>query len=260
MYKSIGVFDSGMGGISTLVELKKVLPNENFIYFGDSQNAPYGVKTSEQILDLSLNVAEKLIEKDIKAIVIACNTATSIAANSLREKYKDIDIIGVEPAVKVGVDSGAKNILVMATEATLREKKFNELSNSFKDKANIIKLPCPELVKIAENGLLSNEDLCRNQIHEYLKDYLDKDIDAIVLGCTHFLFYKKYIKEFVNENCLIVDGNLGAAKFLKKKLSDRNMLNPSNQVGTVEFINSQIKKDLEVDKLALSKEIFNMFY
>lgn len=260
MHRSIGVFDSGMGGISTLIELKKMLPNENFIYYGDSQNAPYGVKTSEQILELSLNVAEKLVQQNVKAIVIACNTATSVAVKELRAKYKDIEIIGVEPAVKVGVDSGARNILVMATEATLREKKFNKLAESYKEKANIIKLPCPELVKIAENGLLSNEDICRNQIKEYLIDFKDKNIDAIVLGCTHFLFYKKYIEEMVSSDCIIIDGNVGTARHLRNQLSKKKLLNPSSNLGNVEFINSQIKNKSEVDKLALSKEIYNMFY
>lgn len=249
-----------MGGISTLIELKKILPNENFIYYGDSENAPYGVKSSEDILKLSLNVAEKLIERNVKAIVIACNTATSVAVKALRKKYSDIPIIGVEPALKLGVDAGAKNILVMATETTLREEKFNNLASNYEKDIIIHRLPCPELVKIAENGLLEDEMICRNQIAEYFKNYNKEDIDAVVLGCTHFLFYKKYIKEFVQSGCFIVDGNLGTANFLKKQLVKRNILSKSNKIGTVEFINSQIKKDNEIDKLNLSKEIYNMFY
>ena len=260
MNRSIGVFDSGMGGLSTLIELKKILPNENFIYYGDSGNAPYGTKSREEILKLSMNVAEKLVERNVKAIVIACNTATSAAAKELRKKYKDIPVIGVEPALKVAVDSGTKNILVMATVLTLKEKKFNKLANNYEKDVKIHRLPCPELVKIAENGLLEDEIICRNQIRDYLEKYNKEDIDAIVLGCTHFLFYKKYIKECISQDCIVVDGNLGTANFLKKQLSEKNLLRNRKKIGSVEFINSQIKKDGEIDKLNLSKEIYSMFY
>lgn len=260
MNRSIGVFDSGMGGLSTLIELKKVLPNENFIYYGDSGNAPYGTKSRDEILKLSIDVSEKLVNKNVKAIVIACNTATSAAAKELRKRYKNIPIIGVEPALKVSVDAGAKNILVMATELTLKERKFNELASNYEQDVNIYRLPCPELVKIAENGLLENESICKNQIAEYLENYKDKNIDSIVLGCTHFIFYKKYIEEFVKEKCCIVDGNSGTANFLKKQLIEKNLLSNRKDAGSVEFINSQIKKDSEIDKLALSKNIYKMFY
>ena len=260
MERSIGVFDSGMGGISTLIELKKMLPNENFIYYGDSENAPYGTKTSEEILELSMSVAEKLVHRNVKAIVVACNTATSIAVKSLREKYKDIIIIGVEPALKLGIDAGAKNIMVMATNATLREKKFNKLADEYAKSCNVIKMPCPELVQIAENGFLENKDICKEQIYKYFKSYRESNIDAIVLGCTHFLFYKNYIKEFVKDGCFIVDGNLGTAKHLKNQLLRRNILNTTSSIGEIEFINSQIKKTGEIDKLELSKKIYKMFY
>jgi glutamate racemase len=260
--RSIGVFDSGMGGISTLIELKKILPNENFIYYGDSENAPYGTKTNEEILKLTMNVAEKLIAQNIKAMVVACNTATSVAVKTLREKYKDLIIIGVEPALKLAIDAGAKNILVMATNTTLREKKFNELANKYSDIANVIKLPCPELVQIAENGKLNNDEICKKQIRKYLTEDMDgvSDIDAVVLGCTHFIFYKKYIKELLNSGVFIIDGNLGTANHLKKQLKDKNLLNKSDEDGAIEFGNSQIIKNDEINKLELSKEIFNTYY
>ena len=260
MERSIGVFDSGMGGVSTLIELKKILPNEHFIYYGDSGNAPYGIKTNEEILKLSMNVAEKLVQKNVKAIVIACNTATSIAVKALREKYKDLVIIGVEPALKLGVDAGAKNIMVMATNATLREKKFNQLADRYAKTCNVIKIPCPELVQIAENGLLENKDICKEQISKYFNTCKKDDIDAVVLGCTHFLFYKEYIKDFVKDGCFVVDGNLGTARHLREQLLKRNLLNQSSSSGEIEFFNSQIKKSNEIDKLELSKKIYNMFY
>ena len=259
MNRSIGVFDSGMGGLSTLIELKKVLPNENFIYYGDSENAPYGTRSVDDILNLSINVAEDLISRDIKALVIACNTATSAAAKSLREKYKDLIIIGVEPALKVGIDSGSKNMMVMATNATLSQDKFKNLSSNYIDSCNIIGVPCPELVKIAEEGLLENEDICKKQLELYFKDIDKEKLDTIVLGCTHFIFYKDYIKEIVGENCSIVDGNLGTALHLKNKLSEQGLLKKTKDIGSIEFINSQIIKENEINKLELSKKIYNMY-
>lgn len=260
MDRSIGVFDSGMGGLSTLIELKKMLPNENFIYYGDSENAPYGVKTSEEILKLSINVAEKLISQNIKALVIACNTATSVAVNELRKRYKDLIIIGVEPALKVGIDNGSKNIMVMATNATLSEKKFKNLSEKYSGSCNIISVPCPELVTIAENGLLEDENLCKKQLSAYFNNYKNQPIDTIVLGCTHFVFYKDYIKEIVGEKYSIVDGNLGTAIHLKRMLQKENLLKKAKDVGSVKFINSQIRKSEQIDKLELSKKIYHMYY
>ena len=259
MKRSIGVFDSGMGGVSTLIELKKVLPNEDFIYYGDSGNAPYGTRSNEEVLQLSLNVVEKLIEKNVKAIVIACNTATSVAVKEIRRRYKDLIVVGIEPALKVGIDMGAKNIMLMATNATLRGEKLNTLKSNYAQSCNVIGVPCPELVEIAENGLLKDANLCKEQLDEYLKNYENNSLDAIVLGCTHFLFYKEYIRELVGERCIIVDGNNGTARQLKKQLKNYNLLNSTSEMGCIEFFNSQKPNPDEINKLELSKEIFNMF-
>lgn len=258
--KYIGVFDSGMGGISTLIELQKLMPNENFYYFGDSQNAPYGPKTSQEIINLSMNVSDILYKKNIKAIVVACNTATSVAIKQLRDKYKDIPIIGVEPAVKVGVDIGGKNILVMATQTTIRETKFNKLVDKFKDSCNIYSIACPELVQIAENDLLQDDKLCKEQLQEYFNNFNMDEIDTIVLGCTHFIFYKKYIKEILGEKYLIVDGNLGTALHLRNELLKRNLLSSNTDKGEIVFMNSQIvDSNCKVLKRELSEKLFNNF-
>ena len=152
--KAIGVFDSGLGGISVLRDLKELMPNENFIYYGDSAYAPYGVKTKDEITKRCVEIIEFFIEKGVKAVVIACNTATSASANYLRKKYKDLPIIGMEPALKVATQ-GVKNnnIVVMATPLTLKEKKFEKLMNNFMGNNNVIKMPCPKLVEIVENDL-----------------------------------------------------------------------------------------------------------
>lgn len=259
--KYIGVFDSGMGGISTLIELKKIMPNENFYYFGDCQNAPYGPKTPEEILSLSLNVSDFLYKKNIKAIVVACNTATSIAIKTLRNKYKDIPIIGVEPAVKLGVDSGGQNILVMATQTTVRESKFKQLAEKFKNTSNIQAIACPELVQIVENDLLKDETLCKEQLIKYFNNFDMDKIDTIVLGCTHFIFYKKYIREIFGYKHTIVDGNLGTALHLKNELTKRNLINDNNNDGKIIFMNSQIvNENSKIRKKELSEKLFHTFY
>ena len=149
--KAIGVFDSGLGGISVLKEFVKSMPSENFIYYGDSANAPYGIKTKKEITDRCENIIEFFIKQGVKAVVIACNTATSASANILRKKYSYLPIIGMEPALKVAADGKTDNtIVVMATPLTLREEKFNNLMSRYDDENTIIKMPCPELVKIVE--------------------------------------------------------------------------------------------------------------
>ena len=169
--KSIGVFDSGLGGISVLKELREAMPSEKFIYYGDSANAPYGIKTKEEITERCEKIIEFFLKEGVKAIVIACNTATSAAANVLREKYSNLPIIGMEPALKVAADGKIDNtIVVMATPLTLREEKFNNLMSQYDDDNIVIKMPCPELVNIVENDLLDDKEVVEKQIKDYYKD------------------------------------------------------------------------------------------
>ena len=145
---AIGVFDSGVGGISVLRELVAQMPNENYIFFGDSKNAPYGTKTLEEVQKLTCADAEYLLSRGVKALVVACNTATSAAIRILREKYADMPVIGIEPALKPAVHAGGHpRVLVMATPMTLREEKFHALMQRFESDAEILRLPCPGLVE-----------------------------------------------------------------------------------------------------------------
>ena len=231
----IGIFDSGLGGISVLKEACKRMPNEHFIYFGDSANAPYGTKAKEEIIARCVAICDFFIEKNVKAIVIACNTATSVAAPILREKY-DIPIIGMEPALKpVAHDKTNQNIVVMATPLTLKEKKFELLMSKYSDSNNIIKMPCPELVKIVENDLLDNEEIVMKQLNTYYKDIDLNTIDSIVLGCTHFVFYRKYFDQYF-KNIDVIDGNAGTIKHLHRILEERNLCNEG--IGSVSIFNS----------------------
>ena len=187
--KAIGVFDSGLGGISVLRDLKELMPNEDFIYFGDSAYAPYGVKTKEQITERCVEIIDFFISKGVKAVVIACNTATSASANYLRKKYKNLPIIGMEPALKVATQ-GVKNnnIVVMATPLTLKEKKFETLMHKFRGNNKVVKMPCPKLVEIVENDLLDDKNIVIDQLKDYYKDVNMDNLDSVVLGCTHFIF------------------------------------------------------------------------
>ena len=156
----IGIMDSGMGGLSVLKEALKLMPRENFIYYGDSAHAPYGTKSTEEIRELTEDCVQFLLEKGVKEIVIACNTATSAAVSILREKYADIPIIGIEPALKpaaLGFPGG--NILVTATELTLREKKFRHQLQCYERKANVYVQPLGKLVEFVEQGRLDTPEV-----------------------------------------------------------------------------------------------------
>lgn len=237
--KAIGVFDSGLGGISVLKELVKSMPNEKFLYYGDSANAPYGTKTKEEITERCIDIIEFFIDKGVKAVVIACNTATSAAVNILREKYNSIPIIGMEPALKVAADGKVDNtIVVMATPLTLKESKFNNLMAKYSDNNTVIKMPCPELVNIVENDLLDNKEVVERQIKDYYKEIDMSKIDSVVLGCTHFVFYRYYMEKILSHNINIIDGNLGTTNHLKEVLRKRNELADESKEGSVVIYNS----------------------
>ena len=250
----IGVFDSGVGGISVLAELIQQLPMERYIYYGDSKNAPYGTRSLEEVKSLSLNVAGILAADGIKALVVACNTATSGAIRELREVL-NIPVIGMEPAVKPAIERPHQGkVAVMATPFTLREKKFNTLISKYADPDEIIKLPCGGLVEIIEaHGGRSKE------LEEYLRGLYQQvdlnEISSIVLGCTHYIFIKELIEEIVGSRISLVDGNNGTVNQVERLLKQADLLN--NQSRTTEaftevkMINSSGASELMI----LSKQL-----
>ena len=220
----IGVFDSGVGGISVLRELMALMPNENYIFFGDSANAPYGTKTLDEVVKLTCKDAAYLYEQGVKAIVVACNTATSAGVKILRERYTDIPVIGIEPALKPAVLSAKHpTVLVMATPMTLREEKFQNLMHRYEQDAEIIPLPCPGLVEFIERGELESEEL-EHFLRKLFAPY--KKADAVVLGCTHYPFAKKMIGKILGEEVLLFDGGAGTARETKRKLEEFELVNP----------------------------------
>jgi glutamate racemase len=246
-HKPIGFFDSGVGGISVLKEAVKLLPNENFIYFGDSKNAPYGTKKVDEVRDLTFKAVDLLLSKGVKAIVIACNTATSAAIEDLRSSYASVPIIGIEPALKPAVELGRKgSIIIMATPMTLAETKFNKLMRSYENKAEIVPLPCAGLVELIENGIIEDEPV-NSYLRNKLKPYLSGDISSVVLGCTHYPFIKNELLNILPAGVKIIDGSLGTAKQLRRQLFSMNALNNKEEPGSVEVINSL--QDQEITKL-----------
>jgi len=236
--QKIGVFDSGIGGVTVLKEIIKVLPKENYIYYSDSINNPYGDKTDQEIIKCCEYITQYFIDNQCKAIVIACNTASAKAVKYLRNKYSNIPFIAIEPAYKMVYDNAYnKKTLVMATKATIESEKFNLLYSKY-DNHQTILLPCIGLADIIENG-------DTHMIKEYLNDNLYKyykKVENVVLGCTHYPLIKKEIREVLGD-IQFFDGAPRVAVHLKKVLEEKNLL-AENQ-GTIEFIDSQSSKEKE---------------
>lgn len=232
--QKIGVFDSGVGGLSILNELVKELPYEDFYYYGDSLNNPYGEKSDEELLKITSNIVEKLINKNCKLIVIACNTATTRCMKKLREIYSNVIFVGTVPAIKVACDKRFKNTLVMATPATIESERTYELIRDNKRyDQNIYLLPCPGLAMAIEE---KDEKKIKRILQNDFKDYKDKEIDAIVLGCTHYPFIRKEILEEM-PNTVLIDGSLGVSKEVKKQLEEHGILN-NKRTRKIEIYNS----------------------
>lgn len=240
--RPIGVFDSGVGGISVLRELVKLMPEENYLYFGDSANAPYGDKTTEQVQQLTLQAAQILVQRGVKALVIACNTATSAAIHILRERYPDMIVIGIEPALKVAADRfPTGKIGVMATSVTLREEKFQHQTERFPD-VQVFPIPAPGLVDLIESGNMQSE-----QANAFLKELLGHyrgKLDALVLGCTHYPFAAERIQEVVGPETVLLDGGAGTARQTMRCLEAAGLLNDGP--GSVVIENSSPKETLRM--------------
>ena len=231
----IAVFDSGVGGISVLRQLRKRMPAERYIYYGDSANAPYGTKTPQQVRELALAVAEKLVRRGIKALVVACNTATAMAIEDLRRKYPELIVVGIEPALKVGADRfPGGRIGVMATPVTLEGEKFRRLRDRFADRCAVSLIPAPGLADLVEAGKQNGPE-GEALLRPLLEPYIGK-LDALVLGCTHYPFAQDMIKKILGSGTVLLDGGEGTAAQTMQLLKQRGLL--YDGPGSVEFENS----------------------
>lgn len=255
--RPIGVFDSGVGGISVLRELVKIMPNENFIYYGDSKHAPYGTKTKEEVRRLTRNHAVELFDRGAKGLVVACNTATSAAVRVLREEFSEIPIVGIEPAVKPAATFMENpRVLVMATPMTIREEKLQSLIARYADLGEIIPLPCPGLMNFVERGDLDGEDLIK-YLNELLFEYQKNPVNAVALGCTHYPFVRNAIAKVLGETVKIFDGGEGTAREMKRRLMEAGLLTTQETPGTIIFDNSLEGSERE-EKIALCEKLFHL--
>lgn len=223
----IAVFDSGVGGISVLRQLRKLMPGERFLYFGDSANAPYGSRPTEEIRQLALNVAQHLIQKGIKALVVACNTATAAAIETLRQTYPELIVVGIEPALKPAADMFPGGCVgVLATPATLREEKFNHLVETSSNHCQVIRLPALGLSDLVEQGK-GNSSEAEALLRPILEPVAGK-LDALVLGCTHYPFAIGTIRKILGDEIPLLDGGEGTARETRRRLAAAGLLSEGN--------------------------------
>jgi len=237
MTKSIGFFDSGIGGITVLHEALKLLPGENYIYYADTLNTPYGTKEKSVVKKLVAEAVDFIVSKNVKAVVIACNTATSVAVEELRRIYS-IPVIGMEPAVKPAVEKNGRlhrKVIVTATPLTLKEEKLRNLIDRIDSEHIVELLPLPELVKFAENFRF-NEQAVKEYLEAGFGIFDLQQYGTVVLGCTHFIYYRKILREILPPFIDIIDGNSGTVKNLKRILENRDELGGGN--GKIEYYKS----------------------
>lgn len=237
----IGFFDSGVGGLSVLKYALKIMPEENYIYFGDSLNAPYGTKTKEQVYELTESAVKSLLNKNVKAIVVACNTATSIAVDELR-KTIDVPIISMEPAIKPALEKTTGKVLLLATNVTLSSDRVNKLIEKYDMENRVIKVPCHELAKKIEEAVFKNNNI-DGYINEILTPFKEENVTAVVLGCTHYPFVKDKIINVLNKNVVVFDGIDGTITHLKEILINNDIKNLNKSDGTVTLESSLKEKN-----------------
>lgn len=233
----IGFFDSGVGGLTVLHEALNLLPNENYLYYADTRHVPYGEKPKEQVKQYVFDAVEFMAGQGMKALVIACNTATSIAAADLRQKYS-FPIIGMEPAVKPAVEkntNGDKRVLVFATELTLKEEKFKNLVAQVDAEHLVDFLPLPGLVTYAEN-LQFDRDIVVPYLNRALARFNLDNYSTVVLGCTHFTFFRDSLKQILPAGIELIDGNLGTVRQLERVLNGQR--NNENRKAEIAFFAS----------------------
>lgn len=240
----IGIFDSGIGGTSIWREIKTLLPNEDTIYLSDSKNAPYGQKSKEKIIELSVKNTEFLIKKGCKIIVVACNTATTNAISYLRENY-NIPFIGIEPAIKpASLQTETNTIGILATKGTLNSELFEKTSSKIDEKITIIEQIGEGLVELIEDGKINSSKMTK-LLDNYLTPMLKQNVDCLVLGCTHYPYLIPQIRNIVGKKIQIIDSGEAVAKQTKHILQKNNLLTSSVAKGNHKFYINKEKEVLE---------------
>jgi glutamate racemase len=241
--RPIGIFDSGLGGTSIWGEIQELLPFESCIYLADSRNAPYGEKSEERILELSIKNTEYLLAQKCKLIVVACNTATTNSIGYLREKYP-VPFIGIEPAIKpAAINSKSKIVGVLATKGTLSSNLFHSTAKNHASGITILEQKGTGLVEMIEKGDLQSDKM-RKMLEGYIAPMLEKGIDYLVLGCTHYPYLIPILKEILPENIKIIDSGQAVAKQTKAILMKNDLATDSTVLGTHHFYTNRNEKFL----------------
>ncbi len=256
--RPIGVFDSGVGGLTVVKELNRLLPNEKIIYFGDTGRVPYGNKSKETIIHYSLQVAYFLMKKKIKMLVVACNTASSVSLPTLKRHFH-IPIIGViEPGARSAIETTKKNkIGVIGTLGTVRSNAYKKALKKIKSSVNVFQDPCPLFVHLAEDGWNKNK-IAKMVADEYLKPLKEKNIDTLILGCTHYPLLKDVIQESVGNKVELIDSGKETAKEVKRILEKKLLVNKykmTEKNHSVFYVSDFPHKFKEVSQRFLSKEL-----
>ncbi|HOP27949.1 MAG TPA: glutamate racemase [Spirochaetota bacterium] len=258
MTRPIAFFDSGIGGITVLHEALRLLPDEDYIYYADTLNAPYGTREKHEVKKLVSDAVDFIVQKEVKAVVIACNTATSAAVEDLRRTYS-IPIIGMEPAVKPAVEKNGrahKRVIVTATPLTLKEEKLRNLIDRVDNEHIVDLLPLPDLVKFAERYEFSGEDVYA-YIQEEFSSYDLQQYGTVVLGCTHFIYFKKMLTDILPSHIDIIDGNKGTVNNLKKIIENRG--EPGGGSGMINYFCSgePVTESNELGKMSMLLKILS---
>lgn len=254
--KPIGIFDSGIGGLTVVKRFAATLPNENIIYFGDTARVPYGSKSNSTVIEYSIQNTNFLLQKNIKALVVACNTASSIAIPDLKKMF-DIPIIGmIEPGAKMALKKSRSNkIGVIGTRATINNLAYSREIKKLNNTAEVFEKPCPLFVPLAEEGWIKHQATFKIA-EEYLKELRDIGIDTLVLGCTHYPILSEVIQEVIGSNVSLIDSGVASSEVIKSELEKLNLLSDLKTIGSQEYYVSDIPaKFKEVAELFLGREI-----
>ena len=252
--KAIGVFDSGVGGLTVLAEIRKTLPNENIVYLGDTKNFPYGCKSKEEIIEYAIQCADLLIQKQVKVIVIACGTATSQALDILKEKF-DIPIIGIiEPTVQYVEKQKYNEVGVIATEGTIRSGAWEQKLKEKMPEIKVTNKACPMLATIAEEGKAQSPE-GRKVIKEYMAQFKEKQIDKIILGCTHYPIYEKIIREELGYEVELINTGETVSKYLQKYLKEKDLENNETTKTENIYLTKPEKEFKKIAKNILSESL-----
>ncbi len=252
--KPIGIFDSGVGGSSIWQEIHKLLPFENTVYLADSKNAPYGNKSSEEILKLSIKNTEVLLSLDCKVIVVACNTATTNAISQLRKLFS-VPIIGIEPAIKpAALLTTTKKIGVLATKGTLSSALFSKTNKEFTQHIDVVEVIGEGLVNLIEKGNIYSSEMY-TLLQEYTKPMIEANIDYLVLGCTHFPYLIPQLEELLPKHIQIIDSGEAVARQTKNILQEHNLLRFEKSKPSLQFYSNSNTNTLEFLLKEYTKEI-----